>query len=417
MIEWVGNLGNDRADYQKNLKAEYGTFLPDGLADVTGVLRENLGGNALTITASRKMLRSGDPAPGYKKELRVAYTIGETVYEKNAIENEPFSIDASGQEELKIQKAVFGRFGNGVAGIPPGGPVYDVTEAIQRAVAAGELNLAVDDHLVDSAFEANRKRALRVVYSANGEEYTKTIPKGRVFSFAQATPASKLITNQDALYWVTPYAGSMTYTTSAGATETIKVESVPETIELAGAWEVSFPSKDGEPTQTTFDGLSSWSVASDDAIRYFSGTASYQKQFTLSQQILDSGNSLELDLGSVFVIAEVSVNGQDVGLLWKAPYRVNIDDFVKEGVNDLEIKITNLWPNRLIGDEQLPSDFERKGPYVKQWPDWLLNQSKRPSERVSFAAFKHWHKDSSLQTSGLLGPVRIIPSAVRKVEL
>ncbi len=118
---------------------------------------------------------------------------------------------------------------------------------------------------------------------------------------------------------------------------------------------------------------------------------------------------MELDLGSVRVIAEVIVNGKNLGVLWKAPFRVNLDSFVNEGVNNLEVKITNLWPNRLIVDEQLSEDYERKDKNIKKWPDWLLNHTKRPSDRVTFATYKHWDKDSQLQSSGMLGPVTIRP--------
>lgn len=400
----------------KIIKAEYGTFLPDGLTDVTDVVAQRVLNNALDIIASRKILGSGDPAPGYKKELRVSYTVGEKTLEKNAFENEPFHIDAQGQGKLKIKKAVFGKFASGVCGIPSGNPVYDVTEKISAAVSSGELNMAVDDRFVTEMPSTKTKRALRVVYLSNGEEYTETVPQGRTFSFAQPTPASKLIARKNEVQWMTPFPGKMTYTMAAGKTETIHVKSVPKPIELSGSWDVKFPSPKGKSTQVTFETLTSWSTAKDKEIRYFAGTATYKTQFNLSQHMLDSETSLALDLGSVFVIAEVTLNGQDLGVLWKAPYRINIDGIAKGGVNTLDVKITNLWPNRLIGDEQLPKDFATRGATVKQWPDWLLNHTKRPSGRVSFAAYTHWNKDSALQTSGLLGPVRIISSAVRTIE-
>ena len=120
-----------------------------------------------------------------------------------------------------------------------------------------------------------------------------------------------------------------------------------------------------------------------------------------------------MDLGTVAVIAEVLVNGKTVGTLWKAPYRINLDGFLKKGNNTLVVKVTNLWVNRLIGDEQLPLDIERNGNITASLPTWLLNNTKRTSERVTFPSYKHWNANSDLQRSGLLGPVQIIISAVK----
>ncbi len=184
---------------------------------------------------------------------------------------------------------------------------------------------------------------------------------------------------------------------------------MPERIGLNGPWDVSFPIKLGPTADTKFNELDSWSSTADQRVRYFSGTASYQKEFKLPEELLQSDISLELDLGSVRVIAEVIVNGKNLGILWKAPFKVNLDGCARVGKNQLEVQVTNLWPNRLIGDEQFPEDTKRRGPHVKQWPDWLLNQTDRPSNRISFAGFKHWDKQSPLQASGLLGPVVIQP--------
>jgi hypothetical protein len=161
--------------------------------------------------------------------------------------------------------------------------------------------------------------------------------------------------------------------------------------------------------KTTFDELSSWSSSSDERIRYYSGTAVYKKSFDLPSDWLGPEIGLELDLGGVRVIAEVVVNGKNLGVLWNKPFRTSLDGFVKEGVNNLEVRVTNLWPNRLIGDEHLPQDIRRRGPNIKQWPSWLLNQTPRGSQRVGFSPYKHWKKTSPLKSSGLLGPVILRP--------
>jgi hypothetical protein len=283
-------------------------------------------------------------------------------------------------------------------------------------VASGVFEFPVDDSFLDGKNDFNTKKALRLLYFTNGVEKTMTASKGATVKLSQATPEPKLLNNDGLVKWVTPYPGKLSYKTSSGKTEMVEVQSVPKPIELQGEWQVNFPVKNGAPVDTTFDKLTSWTASSNNAIRYFSGTASYQKQFNVPENFLKPDYSLQLDLGSVKELAEVFVNGKNAGILWKAPFRMNIDDFAQEGTNTLEVKITNLWPNRLIGDEQLALDYERKGPNIQQWPDWLLNNTARPTERVTFAAYKHWDKDSELLPSGLLGPVKIVVSKIEKLK-
>ncbi|WP_345163458.1 glycosyl hydrolase [Algibacter aquimarinus] len=392
----------------KIIKAEFGTFLPDGLVDVTKVVANRIQNNGLNIHATRE-LSIGDPAPGYKKELRIQYKIGEAIFEKNAMEREWLEIEATNSGELIVLKAVFGKFARGVDGIPPNKPVFDVTEKVKSMVASGVYEIPVNDGFLEGQ-EIKTKNALRVSFTTNNEERMVTVSNGGLLKLTQTTSEPKLVYNKGKLNLVTPFAGEMTYESSNGKAKTLKVKSVPEPIELIGNWNVSFPLKDKVVLDKTFKNLISWSDASEEAIRYFSGTASYKKEFKIPAKLIKSCYSLELDLSNVKVIAEVILNGRNLGILWKAPYRINIDDAVIKGTNTLEIKITNLWPNRLIGDEQLPLDYERKGPHIKQWPEWLLNNTERPTERETLAAFKHWHKDSKLLPSGLLGPVKIVVS-------
>jgi hypothetical protein len=142
-------------------------------------------------------------------------------------------------------------------------------------------------------------------------------------------------------------------------------------------------------------------------VRYFSGTASYEKDIEISADRLTAGCELWLDLGVVKDFAEVSVNGQDFGVLWKPPFRVNITAAAKPGVNKLVVKVTNLWPNRLIGDEQLPADVEWYGKQLKGWPQWLLDGQPSPTGRLTFTTWHHYAKSSPLLESGLLGPVTL----------
>ncbi|AZQ59174.1 hypothetical protein EJ994_10290 [Maribacter sp. MJ134] len=111
-----------------------------------------------------------------------------------------------------------------------------------------------------------------------------------------------------------------------------------------------------------------------------------------------------MDLGSVAIMAEIIINGKNAGILWKAPFRLPIDKYVTQGTNTLEIKVTNLWPNRLISDENLPMDYERNGKKLKTLPEWLTKYTERPTERTTFSSWSHWKKDDPLLTSALLAP-------------
>ncbi|WP_321436963.1 glycosyl hydrolase [uncultured Bacteroides sp.] len=175
-----------------------------------------------------------------------------------------------------------------------------------------------------------------------------------------------------------------------------------------GSWRVYFPKGWGAPVKTEFPQLISWSEHIDEGIKYFSGTARYEKNFIVDEKMLTDRLPLVLDLGKVEIMARVKLNGKDLGIAWHAPYLFDITDVVKVGENKLEIEVVNLWPNRLIGDEKQPDDvgYDQWGT-MKEWPEWLLNGKKRPSQRKTFSARRQWNADDQLLPSGLLGPVTI----------
>ena len=122
---------------------------------------------------------------------------------------------------------------------------------------------------------------------------------------------------------------------------------------------------------------------------------------------------MTLNLGGVRDIAEVTLNGQDLGVWWKAPFAADVGARLKAGKNTLVVRVTNTWVNRLIGDEQFPDDCEWNGITIRAWPKWFDPTSAHPlanrpvKERLTFTTWKHWHKDSPLPDSGLLGPVTL----------
>jgi hypothetical protein len=189
---------------------------------------------------------------------------------------------------------------------------------------------------------------------------------------------------------------------------------------LEGKWEVTFPEKSGAPAKLTLPRLMSLKDHANAGVKYFSGTATYRKSFSLSAKRLTSGKRVFLDLGRVEVVAEVILNGRNLGIYWLRPYLVDITEAAKAGSNTLEIHVTNQWVNRLIGDEQLPetdsyASGDESSPFaplaigaIRELPAWYRKGEPKPDNgRVAFTTWKHHHKDSPLLDAGLIGPVVI----------
>jgi hypothetical protein len=203
-------------------------------------------------------------------------------------------------------------------------------------------------------------------------------------------------------------AGSYVLTTADGQTRQFTVDAMPEPMELTGSWDVQFASGWGAPERITLEKLISWSEHSDAGVKYFSGAGTYRKRFTVPAGLAGKNRQLVLDLGKVQVMAEVKLNGKDLGILWKSPFYVDITDAVKTGENELEVKVVNLWVNRMIGDEQLPEDSDRNANgTLKAWPQWVQEGKSNPAGRYTFTSWRLWKKGDALLESGLLGPVTI----------
>jgi hypothetical protein len=158
-----------------------------------------------------------------------------------------------------------------------------------------------------------------------------------------------------------------------------------------GPWQVSFTPNLGAPETATFDQLTDWKDNANEGIKYFSGTATYTKSVSVPASWLKPGGQVWIDLGSVKNLAAVSVNGKSLGIIWKQPYRVEATSALKPGANLLEVKVTNGWANRIIGDRQPGT-----------------------SKIYTFTSPKFYNSGSPLWSSGLLGPVQIIGSTIEQ---
>lgn len=143
---------------------------------------------------------------------------------------------------------------------------------------------------------------------------------------------------------------------------------------LEGPWKVSFDKMLGEPKSFLFDSLLSWTERTEPNIKYFSGTASYSKTFNLPANF-KKGQITSIDLGNVKNVAAVWLNGKNLGVVWCAPYRVDITNALQQGDNILEVKVVNLWNNRLVGDAQLPKENRNTKTNIEIKPEAPLLES------------------------------------------
>jgi hypothetical protein len=225
-----------------------------------------------------------------------------------------------------------------------------------------------------------------------------------------------------------------------GGMRKLAIAGVRPAIFVGGAWELQFQEGRGAPPVLHLPELISLHLHADPRVRFFSGTVVYRKNLVLPRKDRggktpgdrkQAGQRLFLDLGRVEVLAEVRVNGQSIGTVWKEPYRIEITKALRadalhsgsvgaatatSGTIELEIRVTTLWPNRLIGDEQLPAENEYSpfGP-VLALPDWYVKNQAKPGERITFCAWHSFKKTDPLLASGLLGPVRLLTAVERQL--
>ena len=180
--------------------------------------------------------------------------------------------------------------------------------------------------------------------------------------------------------------GSYVLKTADGRAHVQDVAALPEPMLIGGPWDVSFTPGCGAPESVTFDRLEDWTRRPEEGVRHYSGTATYRKTFELPDDI--EGEVIHLDLGRVCDLATVRLNGQELGTLWLAPWRIDIGNAARPGSNLLEIEIVNAWNNRLVGDARLPE-----------------------TERRTYLAVNTLPADAALLPAGLLGPVTIRAAA------
>ncbi len=281
------------------------------------------------------------------------------------------------QNPIVIQKAVYGVLDDPAR-------TLDVTARLQTLIAGGTMPMVSDmANPVDPA--PGVVKNLRVEYLIEGKSLVTIGTDWQPLILSTPNPAWSLTADVKGLTRLqTDCSGSFTAKTASGKTWTAEVETLPAPVEVTGPWQVDFEPGRGAPASTNFPSLISWSDHSDKDIGYFSGHATYRNQVTVPPALPGANRRIVLDLGGVEVMASVKVNGKDCGILWHAPYEVDVTDVLRAGANDLEIRVVNLWPNRIIGD--------LRSPYGKPF---------------TYCQSQLYSAADALLPSGLLGPVEL----------
>ncbi len=309
------------------------------------------------------------------------------------------------KERIVIEKATYG-----VLSDP--NRTRDVRAKLQAIVDAGELTFRVARMAEGDDPAYMVVKTLIVEYTAGGKSFKVSGQDPQditLFTAAGAEHVAQVQGGAKGRLWLQAWQpGQYEVKTASGRTLQGKTSTMPQPQEITGSWDLRFPPNAGAPTQVTLEKLISWSEHSDPGVKYFSGTATYTKTINVPREMLGKNRRLYLDLGTVQMMAQMKLNSKALGILWKAPYRVDITDAAKAGKNTLEVEVTNLWVNRMIGDETMPEDSSRNpNGTLKEWPQWVKEGKPSPTGRYTFTSWRLWKAGDPPQPSGLIGPVTL----------
>jgi hypothetical protein len=316
--------------------------------------------------------------------------------------------------KVVIEKAVYG-----VLSDP--NRTRDVRTKLQAVVDGGELSFQVARMAQGDDPAFGIVKTLVVEYGVGGKSFKISGEDPEDITLAASAGSERVAEvhrGGTGRLWVEAWEpGRYEVKTASGRTLRCETLALPQMQEITGPWELRFPPNCGAPERATLEKLISWSEHSESGVKYFSGAATYLKTITVPPKMLGKNRHLYLDLGKVQVMAQVKLNGKDLGILWKSPYRVDITDAVKAGENTLEVRVVNLWVNRMIGDEKMPEDSSRNADgTLKEWPQWLQGGKPSPAGRYTFTSWRLWKTDDSLLESGLIGPVTLCATEHLKVK-
>jgi hypothetical protein len=230
--------------------------------------------------------------------------------------------------------------------------------------------------------------------------------RGRIpaASIASVTPSAQIERTGDSFRLVAERAGNFTVTFASGLRSQVTVLPLSGVMMLDTDWTVDFASPAGSPSGILLPRAAPWTQQASPEIKHFAGTATYRRSFALPDGWRARAKRVELDLGRLWAIGEVSMNGRPLGVVWTPPFRVDCTDALRDGPNELVVEVTGTWHNRLVG--------EARGA-VPRWTKTNVTQSQRGLGKELQSG--PW-KNLDLIEAGLFGPVRLIPLAVQPVE-
>ena len=250
--------------------------------------------------------------------------------------------------------------------------------------------------LVDSAQDLN----------AVNEDYKRGLPALNLIADVQIIDYKKALFNSN---------GKYTINYATGEFKQIAI-SKAKYIAISDAWTIAFPPDSGIKKEIKLPQLKSLHLHDNFDVKHFSGTCVYSREIQIDKAVLAPDLRVFLDLGRVEVIASIKVNGKPVPLLWKEPFVADITECLKSGSNLLSVGVTNLWPNRLVGDEHFPAENNySEHRFILKLPDWYVNNKPKPGERKTFSVWKNFTKTDPLLASGLLGPVKLIIAELKDI--
>lgn len=294
----------------------------------------------------------------------------------------PTSATAAHRHALEIRRALYGATDG--FGTP-----QDLTARVAAQVRGGAIKLDATNSLAGGDPAPFHVKELRVEYVYDGQPGAVTVRENGVLRIpsvqADAEPPTYDVAGGAAgTPTLTSWQAADITATYASGKVVRRAAPGAETAQVAGSWTVTFAPRWGGPGRVAFDALTDWTLRPEEGIRHFSGTAVYETTFQAPAAWTAGKKAVTLDLGSLKNLAEVSLNGHALGVIWHPPWRADVSSALRPGANRLAVRVTNLWQNRLIGDAALPE-----------------------GKRVATVTHNPYRADSPLAESGLLGPVTL----------
>jgi hypothetical protein len=223
-------------------------------------------------------------------------------------------------------------------------------------------------------------------------------------SVAAVSPPAQIERQGDAKRLVAERAGTYTVTFGTGLRSQVTIPPLPGVMMLDTDWTVDFASPAGAPPRLSLPRVGPWTQQAAPELKSFAGTGTYRRSFALPEGWRARAQRIELDLGRLWAIGEVTVNGQPLGVVWTPPFRVDVTNALRDGVNEVVVDVVGTWHNRLVG--------EARG-LVPRWTKTNVTQSQRGLGRELQVG--PWKNLDPIE-AGLFGPVRLIPLGVRPIE-